>query len=302
MKNIDLLPVRNYIGLFFLSITIVLIVKIIFNMLALGFIDAIWDLSSIQIFNDLNSKEFKFIYAHKALAFFDQLGTFLVPSVIFLFLLKTFSLHYKTPNKNDLTKCLLYFIVLLGVAQLFLLISTYVGYDFLPIEIKNFLKEQQDFNTRIQEGFISKSFRSFLFNIVLLSVLPAIGEELFFRGILQKICIGIFKNNIAGIGVTSLVFGMLHFQIENLLSIIFASILLGLIYDYSKNILLTILLHFGFNFFSLISMQGLKMELISENNLEIFSNYLIIPLGLGMLTYLIIKKIFWKKDLFLSVD
>ena len=302
MKNIDLLPVRNYIGLFFLSITIVLIVKIIFNMLALGFIDAIWDLSSIQIFNDLNSKEFKFIYAHKALAFFDQLGTFLVPSVIFLFLLKTFSLHYKTPNKNDLTKCLLYFIVLLGVAQLFLLISTYVGYDFLPIEIKNFLKEQQDFNTRIQEGFISKSFRSFLFNIVLLSVLPAIGEELFFRGILQKICIGIFKNNIAGIGVTSLVFGMLHFQIENLLSIIFASILLGLIYDYSKNILLTILLHFGFNFFSLISMQGLKMELISENNLEIFSNYLIIPLGLGMLTYLIIKKIFWKKDLFFSVD
>jgi len=302
MKNIDLLPVRNYIGLFFLSITIVLIVKIIFNMLALGFIDAIWDLSSIQIFNDLNSKEFKFIYAHKALAFFDQLGTFLVPSIIFLFLLKKFSIDYRTPKKSDLIKCLLYFIVLLGLAQLLLLISTYIGYDFLPVEVKNFLKEQQDFNTRIQEGFISKSFRSFLFNIVLLSVLPAIGEELFFRGILQKICIGIFKNNIAGIGVTSLVFGMLHFQIENLLSIIFASILLGLIYDYSKNILLTVLLHFGFNFFSLISMQGLKMELISENNLEIFSNYVMIPLGMGMLTYLIIKKIFWKKDLFLSVD
>ena len=302
MKNIDLLPVKNYIGLFFLSITIVLIVKIVFNMLALGFIDAIWDLSSIQIFNDLNSREFKFIYAHKALAFFDQLGTFLMPSVIFLFLLKTFSLHYRNPNKSDLTKCLLYFIVLLGVAQLFLLISTYVGYDFLPIEIKNFLKEQQDFNTRIQEGFISKSFRSFLFNIVLLSILPAFGEELFFRGILQKICIGIFKNNIAGIVVTSFVFGMLHFQIENLLSIIFASILLGLIYDYSKNILLNILLHFGFNFFSLISMQGLKMELISENNLEFYSNYVIVPLGLGMLAYIIIKKIFWEKDLFLSVD
>ena len=302
MKNIDLLPVRNYIGLFFLSITIVLIVKIVFNMLALEFIDAIWDLNSVQIFNDLNSKEFEFIYAHKALAFFDQVGTFLVPSVIFLFLLKTFSINYKTPNNKDLIKCLLYFVVLLGVAQLLLLISNYVGYDFLPIEIKNFLKEQQDFNTKIQEGFISKSFRSFLFNVLLLSILPAIGEELFFRGILQKICIGIFKNNITGIVITSLVFGMLHFQIENLLSIIFASILLGLIYDYSKNILLTILLHFGFNFFSLISMQGLKMELISENNLENFSNYIMIPIGLGMLTYLIIKKIFWKKDLFLSVD
>jgi hypothetical protein len=49
-------------------------------------------------------------------------------------------------------------------------------------------------------------------------------------------------------------------------------------------------------------MQGIKMEIISENNLVNFSNYVIIPLGLGMLTYLFIKKIFWKKDLFLSVD
>jgi hypothetical protein len=49
-------------------------------------------------------------------------------------------------------------------------------------------------------------------------------------------------------------------------------------------------------------MQGVKMELISENNLEFFSNYVIVPLGLGMLAYIIIKKIFWKKDLFLSVD
>ena len=136
----------------------------------------------------------------------------------------------------------------------------------------------------------------------MLSILPAIGEELFFRGILQKICIGIFKNNIAGIGVSSLVFRMLHFQIENLLSIVFASILLGLIYDYSKNIFLTILLHFGFNFFSLVSMQGLKIELISERNLEIFSNYVIIPVSIGILAYLIVKKIFWKKDLFLSID
>ena len=302
MKNKNLLPVRNYYSLFFLFFTIVLISFIVFNMIALGFIDLIWDINSTEIYRDIGAKEFKFIYAHKALTFFNQLGTFLLPSVIFLFLLKTFSLHYRAPNKSDLKKCLLYFVVLLGFAQLFLLISNYVGYDFLPIEIKNFLKEQQDFNTKIQEGFISKSFSSFLFNIVLLSILPAIGEELFFRGILQKICIGIFKNNIAGIGVTSLVFGMLHFQIENLLSIIFASILLGLIYYYSKNILLTILLHFGFNFFSLISMQGLKMELISENNLEIFSNYVMIPIGMGMLTYLIIKKIFWKKDLFLSVD
>jgi len=295
MKNIDLLPVRNYIGLFFLSVTIVLIVKIVFNMLALGFIDAIWDLNSTQIFNDLNSKEFKFIYAHKALAFFDQLGTFLVPSVIFLFLIKTFSLHYKSPNKNDLIKCLLYFVVLLGFAQLFLLISTYVGYDFLPIEIKSFLKEQQDFNTKIQEGFITDSFSGFLFNIILLAIIPAVGEELFFRGIIQEICIGLFKNNSAGIIITSLIFGILHFQIDNLLSIIFASLLLGYIYNFSNNIFLTILLHFGFNSFSLICMQAIKWEFVTEPQLDLLGNYLFIPIGIILSTVVINRKIFWGK-------
>ena len=193
MKNIDLLPVRNYIGLFFLLIAVVLIVKIVFNMLALEFISAIWDLNSIQIFNDLNSEEFKFIYGHKALAFFDQLGTFLVPSIIFLFLLKSLTLNYRTPNNKDLIKCLMYFVVLLGLAQLFLLISNYIGYDFLPNEIKNFLKEQQDFNTKIQEGFISKSFRSFLFNVLLLSILPAIGEELFLEVFCKKYALEFLK-------------------------------------------------------------------------------------------------------------
>ena len=302
MKNKNLLPVRNHIGLFFLFITIVLTSFIIFQMIAVGFIDVIWDINTAQISTDIETKEFKFIYAHKAWAFFSQLGIFLVPSVIFLFLIKTFSVNYKKPSKKDLGKCLMYFIVLLGFAQLLLLISSYIGYDFLPFEIKNFLKEQQELNSKLQEGFISEGLISFSFNILLLSILPAIGEELFFRGILQKICIGIFKNNIAGILVTSLVFGILHFQIENLLSIIFASILLGLIYDYSKNILLTIILHFGFNLFSLISMQALKNEFISENELEYFFNYIMIPLGIGMLTYLGIKKIFWKKDLLLFVD
>ena len=58
--------------------------------------------------------------------------------------------------------------------------------------------------------------------------------------------------------------------------------------DYTKNILDLAMNH--------------PKKIISENNLEYFSNYFIIPLGVAMLTYLIPKRIFWKKDLFLSVD
>ena len=295
MKNKALLPVRKYLSLFLLSISIVLIVKLLFNMFAVGFIEKIWDLNGLEIYNDLQNQEFKYIYAHKALAFFDQLGTFLIPSILFLIIIKSIPINYPIPEKNDWFKLVIYFFILLGIAQILLVISTYIGYDFLPLSTQDFLRNQQDFNTKIQEGFITESFYGFLFNIILLAVIPALGEELFFRGILQKICIGLFKNNTAGIIITSLIFGILHFQIDNLLSIIFASLLLGYIYDFSNNIFLTILLHFGFNSFSLLCMQTIKWNLVTESQLDLLANYLFIPIGIVLSVMVIARKIFWRK-------
>lgn len=295
MKNKALLPVRKYLGLFLLSISIVLVVKLLFNMIAIGFIDKIWDLNGLEIYNDLQNQEFKYLYAHKALAFFDQLGTFLIPSILFLIIIRSMTINYVIPKREDWVKLIIYFFILLGLAQILLVISTYIGYDFLPLSTQDFLKNQQDFNTKIQEGFITDSFSGFLFNIILLAIIPAVGEELFFRGIIQEICIGLFKNNSAGIIITSLIFGILHFQIDNLLSIIFASLLLGYIYNFSNNIFLTILLHFGFNSFSLICMQAIKWEFVTETQLDLLGNYLFIPIGIILSTVVINRKIFWGK-------
>ena len=295
MKNKALLPVRKYLGLFLLSISIVLVVKLLFNMIAIGFIDKIWDLNGLEIYNDLQNQEFKYLYAHKALAFFDQLGTFLIPSILFLIIIRSMTINYMIPKREDWVKLIVYFFILIGLAQILLVISTYIGYDFLPLSTQDFLKNQQDFNTKIQEGFITDSFSGFLFNIILLAIIPAVGEELFFRGIIQEICIGLFKNNSAGIIITSLIFGILHFQIDNLLSIIFASLLLGYIYNFSNNIFLTILLHFGFNSFSLICMQAIKWEFVSEPQLDLLGNYLFIPIGIILSTVVINRKIFWGK-------
>ena len=295
MKNKALLPVRKYLGLFLLSISIVLVVKLLFNMIAIGFIDKIWDLNGLEIYNDLQNQEFKYLYAHKALAFFDQLGTFLIPSILFLIIIRSMTINYVIPKREDWVKLIVYFFILIGLAQILLVISTYIGYDFLPLSTQDFLKNQQDFNTKIQEGFITDSFSGFLFNIILLAIIPAVGEELFFRGIIQEICIGLFKNNSAGIIITSLIFGILHFQIDNLLSIIFASLLLGYIYNFSNNIFLTILLHFGFNSFSLICMQAIKWEFVTEPQLDLLGNYLFIPIGIILSTVVINRKIFWGK-------
>lgn len=302
MKNTFTESNSSFLGLFFISLTIVLISKLIFNVLALGFIKQIWDLDTQTVFYDLENGIFNYIYAHKALALFDQIGTFLLPSVVLILIFKTLKPEIIAPKKKDGLKLLLMFVILLGITQLLSYISVFIGYDFLSESVQSYLKTQQEFNTNLQDKFIDPNFNSFIFNVILLALIPAIGEELFFRAVIQNIFIKLFKNTLLGIILTSVIFGLLHFQIDNLLAIIFASILFGFIYEKSKNLSLTVILHFCFNFFALISMQALKTNLLSENKMELIANYLIIPASILVGIIVVRKKLFWKEELLLPVD
>ena len=115
-----------------------------------------------------------------------------------------------------------------------------------------------------------------------MALTPAICEELFFRGILQRILINWINNKSIGIIFTSLIFGILHFQVENFLAIVFASILFGYLYSLKRNIYHSIIMHFCFNAFSLITMQLIKNEIYQEELLAKIINYGVTPIGMAI--------------------
>jgi hypothetical protein len=49
-------------------------------------------------------------------------------------------------------------------------------------------------------------------------------------------------------------------------------------------------------------MQAIKVNLISEIQLESIVNYVIIPAGVIIGIIVLAKRIFWKKELLLSID
>ena len=124
MKNKVFRPVRKNLSLFLLSISIVLVIKLLFNMIAVVFIEKIWDLNGLEVYNDLENQEFTYIYAHKALAFFDQLGTFLIPSILFLIIIKTISINYIIPKRNDWMKLIIYFFIIKNLIKITVVIET----------------------------------------------------------------------------------------------------------------------------------------------------------------------------------
>ena len=81
-------------------------------------------------------------------------------------------------------------------------------------------------------------------NLLFISVFAGIGEELFFRGILQRLLIRVTKNPWMGIILTAAIFSGIHFQFYGFLPRLLLGVLLGAIYWYSGSLWVAILAHF----------------------------------------------------------
>lgn len=114
-------------------------------------------------------------------------------------------------------------------------------------------------------------------NVMIIALLPAICEEVCFRGALQRIMIHITKNAWAGIIVTSILFSALHFQFQGFLPRMFLGLLLGAIYWYSGSLWPSILAHFVNNAIQVI-VVSYAPEYIEKN--PPISIYLAIVSGL----------------------
>ncbi len=137
------------------------------------------------------------------------------------------------------------------------------------------------------------SVGEFLLAFVVMSILPAVGEELVFRGYLQPYLIGLTKNVFAGIFISSLIFGVFHFQVSGLLPRMLLGMVFGYLYFWSGNIYLPIFGHFVNNAFSLILAGLYKLGYIDidiSENLSVSWVQFLISLVLSISIYLTIRR------------
>ncbi|MFC6996722.1 CPBP family intramembrane glutamic endopeptidase [Rufibacter roseus] len=96
------------------------------------------------------------------------------------------------------------------------------------------------------------SVGAMLFGILIIAVLPAIGEELVFRGVLQQELIRWSKNHHVGIWVAGFLFGAIHMQFYGFFPRMALGVVLGYLYFWSGNIWVPILGHFMNNGFTVL--------------------------------------------------
>jgi membrane protease YdiL (CAAX protease family) len=101
-------------------------------------------------------------------------------------------------------------------------------------------------------------------NVIIVAFLPAICEELCFRGALQRILIQCTKSPWAGIIIASVLFSALHLQFQGFLPRMFLGIVLGMLYWYSGSLWTSILAHFVYNGVQVIAVS-FAPEYVTQN-------------------------------------
>lgn len=82
-----------------------------------------------------------------------------------------------------------------------------------------------------------------LTGLLLVAIIPAIGEELFFRGVFQRLLIQLVRNKWIGVLLTAIIFSAVHADLMGFVPRVVLGFLLGAVYVLSGNLWLSILGH-----------------------------------------------------------
>ena len=198
--------------------------------------------------------------------FISHLFAFTIPSLLCMYFihqrsfLKELQLT-KAPKLDNLGLGMVFILVAIPFTQF-----TYWLNKQLPLPTwASSIEEQTE--ALIEGLLVMNSPMEFFFSLSLMAILPAIGEELLFRGIIQQKLQNWTKTAHLAIWLSAIIFSLFHLQFEGFIPRMFLGALLGYLFYWTQNLWIPIFAHFIFNGIQVFAQYALKDQ-IEEVNLE----------------------------------
>jgi membrane protease YdiL (CAAX protease family) len=190
--------------------------------------------------------------------FFQVVSVFIFPAIACAWL---FSDNYKTYLRIDTPIQL----PVAGLAMLGMVVAIpFINWTYamnqqmvFPAALKgleDWMRNMEELNGQALEKMLYvRNGWDLVFNIVIVCILAAVGEELMFRGLLQNIFAKAIKNPHIIIWAVAILFSTVHLQFYGFIPRLLLGAYLGYLVYYTQNIWIPVLAHFTNNGFSLIT-------------------------------------------------
>jgi uncharacterized protein len=111
--------------------------------------------------------------------------------------------------------------------------------------LENLFKKMENDAQQITSTFLNaKSAGQYMVNMIVIALIPAIGEELLFRGIFQRLFHEWTKKIHLAIFISAFIFSAMHFQFYGFFARLTLGMLFGYLFYWSGNLWLPIIAHF----------------------------------------------------------
>lgn len=231
----------------------------------------IGEMSSVEIPEIINN------FGLKPYLFLSQLFSIFIPSIVFIYLLYP-------KNFFDRIKIELPFDRLFFMYGIMFLLLSYPLIQFSAeinkvMPFSNWMSDASDkISILMKEILVMDGIGDFIINIIIIALIPAIGEELLFRAALQNELIDGIKNKDVAIILAAIIFSAFHFQFDGFLPRFFLGLILGYLYYWSGSIWLPIFVHFFNNSMIIVSaffMQD-KLDTVFEESSDEIPKYILL--------------------------
>ncbi|MCX6249625.1 MAG: CPBP family intramembrane metalloprotease [Bacteroidetes bacterium] len=204
-------------------------------------------LTNLSILSDY--KDPRIVPLLKYFQIIQSFGFFIIPSLLAGLFFEGNPVSYLKMNRKTpaflLLITLIIMLVSLPLINLMVSVNEMMKLPEILKGIENWMKDAEDQATQLTDAFLgSETVSGLLLNLFMIAILPAFGEEMLFRGVLQRLFSEWFRNVHVAIFFTAFIFGAIHLQFYGILPRMFLGLMFGYLYYWSGSLWLPIVAHF----------------------------------------------------------
>lgn len=240
-----------------LLVMLVLVFLLISSILGILLAKPIFRLDLAQIYQIVSNPDADNLGVVKYFQIIQSVFLFLVPALIAAWLYSDDLAHYLQADKKP--KALTLLLVMLSIVLAIPLLNALAMFNsemVLPqwlhsLEVK--MKTMEETAGRLTGLFLTGGDGYTLaLNLFMIAVLPALGEEFLFRGVIQRLATDWTRNRHLGIWISAFLFSFIHFQFYGFLPRFLLGLYFGYLLLWSSSIWVPVIGHFINNGFAVL--------------------------------------------------
>lgn len=286
---------------FLLTVGLILISVTFFTLVSLVIAGVVYGLSITELNALLTDySDPRAIQVLKFIQTFSTIGSFIFPAFCMAYLFSTQPIAYLSLNRRaqggSILLVILAFLAALPLINFIGELNSRMSLPSFLAGVENWMRESEDKAAELTKYFLDMhSTGDVLFNLFMIALLPAIGEELIFRGIIQRIFSEWLKNIHVAVWLSAILFSALHIQFYGFLPRMMLGVMLGYLLVWSGSLWLPIVAHFVNNAAAIIMTYLFREDMIGvdADKIGTQSDYASVLVSLactGILLWMVYRK------------